>query len=110
MIAGLLGRRSSPDADAKAILAEVEAAGPRDNATAIVIDVVRTGAPDWEAITAEAEGFLYKMVRSLAGVLIAVGEGKLTVANVEKILRARERTEAVKTAPPHALFLARVFY
>lgn len=55
-IAGLLGRRSSPDADARAILAEVEAAGPRDNATAIVIDVVRTGAPDWEAITAEAEG------------------------------------------------------
>ena len=56
VIAGLLGRRSSPDADAKAILAEVEAAGARDNATAIVIDVVRTGAPDWEAITAEAEG------------------------------------------------------
>lgn len=56
VIASLLGRRSSPDADAKAILAEVEAAGARDNATAIVIDVVRTGAPDWEAITAEAEG------------------------------------------------------
>jgi hypothetical protein len=56
VIAGLLGRRSSPDADAKAILAEVEAAGARDNATAIVIDVVRTGAPDWEAITAEVEG------------------------------------------------------
>lgn len=56
VIASLLGRRSSPDADAHAILAEVEAAGPRDNATAIVIDVVRTGAPDWEAITAEAEG------------------------------------------------------
>ncbi|MFN7108562.1 MAG: bifunctional protein-serine/threonine kinase/phosphatase [Brevundimonas sp.] len=56
VIAGLLGRRSSPDADAHAILAEVEAAGARDNATAIVIDVVRTGAPDWEAITAEAEG------------------------------------------------------
>lgn len=55
-IAGLLGRRSSPDADAHAILAAVEAAGARDNATAIVIDVVRTGAPDWEAITAEAEG------------------------------------------------------
>lgn len=61
-------------------------------------------------ITAEAEGFLYKMVRSLAGVLVAVGEGKLTATDVEKILRAKERTEAVKTAPPHALFLARVFY
>ena len=56
VIAGLLARRGSPDADAHAILAEVEAAGARDNATAIVIDVVRTGAPDWEAITAEAEG------------------------------------------------------
>jgi len=56
VIASLLGRRSSPDADAHAILAAVEAAGARDNATAIVIDVVRTGAPDWEAITAEAEG------------------------------------------------------
>ena len=56
VLAGVLGRRSSPDADARAILEAVEAAGPRDNATAIVIDVVRIGAPDWEAITAEAEG------------------------------------------------------
>jgi len=55
-IARLLARRSSPDADARAIVAEVEAAGARDNATAIVIDVVQVGAPDWEAITAEAEG------------------------------------------------------
>ncbi|MEY4940141.1 MAG: hypothetical protein RIQ93_1876, partial [Verrucomicrobiota bacterium] len=61
-------------------------------------------------ITAEADGFLYKMVRSLAGVLVAVGEGKLSVARVEEILRARERTEAVKTAPPHGLFLTKVFY
>src|SRR5690606_1639355 len=55
-IARLLGRRGAPDADAEAILAEVAEVGARDNATAIVIDVVRTGAPDWEAITAEAEG------------------------------------------------------
>lgn len=55
-LARLLGRRGSPDADARAVLAEVEAVGARDNATVIVIDVVRTGAPDWEAITAEAEG------------------------------------------------------
>jgi serine/threonine protein phosphatase PrpC len=55
-IARLLARRGSPDADARAILTAVEAAGARDNATAIVIDVMRIGAPDWEAITAEAEG------------------------------------------------------
>ena len=55
-IAHALARRGSPEADAQALLRAVEAAGARDNATAIVIDVVRIGAPDWEAITAEAEG------------------------------------------------------
>lgn len=61
-------------------------------------------------ITAEADGFLYKMMRSLAGVLVAVGEGKLTPAQVKAILHARERTAAVLTAPPHGLFLVKVFY
>lgn len=61
-------------------------------------------------ITAEADGFLYKMVRSLVGVLAAVGEGKLTVAQVRGILASRERTAAVQTAPPQGLFLVKVFY
>ncbi|OYX70611.1 MAG: protein phosphatase, partial [Brevundimonas sp. 32-68-21] len=55
-LARLLARRGSPDADAQAILAEVAEAGARDNATVLVIDVMGIGAPDWEAITAEAEG------------------------------------------------------
>jgi tRNA pseudouridine38-40 synthase len=61
-------------------------------------------------IAMEAEGFLYKMARSLVGGLVAVGEGKLTVAQLRTILALRERTMAIKTAPPHGLFLARVFY
>lgn len=61
-------------------------------------------------ITAEADGFLYKMVRSLAGVLVSVGEGKLSVADVREILRSRERTPAVQTAPAQGLFLMKVFY
>ena len=61
-------------------------------------------------ITAEADGFLYKMVRSLAGVLEAVGEGKLTPSQVRAILHARERTAAVHTAPAQGLFLVKVFY
>jgi tRNA pseudouridine38-40 synthase len=61
-------------------------------------------------IIAEADGFLYKMVRSLVGVLVSVGEGKLTPAEVREILRSRQRTERVLTAPPHGLFLAKVFY
>ena len=61
-------------------------------------------------ITAEAEGFLYKMVRSLVGALLAVGEGRLTPERVREILLSRERTALVKTAPPQGLFLEKVFY
>lgn len=61
-------------------------------------------------LTMEAEGFLYKMARSLVGGVVAVGEGKLTLAQLRAILASRERTMAVKTAPAHGLFLAKVFY
>jgi tRNA pseudouridine38-40 synthase len=61
-------------------------------------------------ITAEANGFLYKMVRSLVGALVATGHGELTTADVRAILASRTRTAAVKTAPPQGLFLEKVFY
>jgi tRNA pseudouridine38-40 synthase len=61
-------------------------------------------------VVAEADGFLYKMVRSLVGALVAVGEGKLTPAHVRGLLHGRERTPAVQTAPPQGLFLTRVSY
>lgn len=61
-------------------------------------------------ITAEADGFLYKMVRSLVGVLVAVGEGKVTVPQVRSILQSRVRTAVVQTAPAQGLFLTKVFY
>jgi len=61
-------------------------------------------------ITAEADGFLYKMVRSLVGALVAVGQGRLTAADLTAILRQARRTPAVQTAPPQGLFLARVRY
>jgi len=72
------------------------------------LDVVQRGKNI--RIVAEADGFLYKMVRSLVGVLAAVGEGKLTVAHVRAILQSRERTAAVQTAPAQGLFLVKVFY
>jgi tRNA pseudouridine38-40 synthase len=72
------------------------------------LDVTRRGR--LVRITAEADGFLYKMVRSLAGVLVAVGEGKLAPGQVRDILAARGRTSLVQTAPPQGLFLVKVFY
>jgi len=61
-------------------------------------------------VIAEADGFLYKMMRSLVGVLVTVGEEKLPVAQVREILSSCRRTALVQTAPPQGLFLVKVFY
>ena len=72
------------------------------------LDIVRRGKR--VKITAEANGFLYKMVRSLVGVLVSVGEGRATAAEVKSVLAGRKRTPFVHTAPPQGLFMAKVFY
>jgi len=61
-------------------------------------------------ITAEADGFLYKMVRSLVGTLVAAGEGRISPEGVRGILLSHRRTPLVRTAPPQGLFLQRVIY
>lgn len=61
-------------------------------------------------VVAEADGFLYKMVRSLVGALVAAGEGKLSLAEIDALLRGAPRTAAVQTAPAQGLFLERVLY
>jgi len=61
-------------------------------------------------ITAEADGFMYKMVRSLVGALVAVGEGRMTPEDIAQLLATGRRITAVQTAPPQGLFLERVIY
>jgi tRNA pseudouridine38-40 synthase len=61
-------------------------------------------------IRASSEGFLYKMVRSLTGLLLRVGEGAVTLDEVREILASKIRTARVPTAPPEGLFLWRVWY
>jgi len=72
------------------------------------VDLVKRGCEI--QIQVEGEGFLFKMVRSLAGWLIRVGEGRVSVADTSRILNARTRTGAVKTAPARGLSLWRVDY
>jgi len=62
------------------------------------------------SFTFEADGFLYKMVRSLTGALVNVGLGKLTLAEIGAMLKNRKRIATVVTAPPEGLFLVRVVY
>ena len=61
-------------------------------------------------IVAEADGFLYKMVRSLVGVLVAAGESRLSVERIRPLLEQQKRTADIQTAPAQGLFLMKVFY
>src|SRR5262249_10719605 len=61
-------------------------------------------------IEVEAYGFLYNMVRSIAGTLINVGRGYWPASQVAAILEAKDRRQAGPTAPPQGLFLMRVTY
>ena len=61
-------------------------------------------------MTAKGEGFLYKMVRSIAGHLISVGRGTQGSKETLGILNSRKRTSHVKTAPSCGLFLWHVTY
>lgn len=55
-------------------------------------------------------GFLYNMVRIIAGTLIRVGRGYYSPEKVKEILETRERTEAGVTAPPNGLVLVKIDY
>lgn len=61
-------------------------------------------------LDAEGSGFLYRMVRSIAGALYAVGRGRLTPDDIAEILESKKRTHRIVTAPAKGLFLDRVFY
>lgn len=61
-------------------------------------------------IDAEADGFLYKMVRSLVGAVVAAGEGKLALGELRSIRSSGVRTARIQTAPAQGLFLQRVLY
>jgi tRNA pseudouridine38-40 synthase len=50
-------------------------------------------------------GFLWNMVRIIAGTLVEVGLGKIDAEAMPEILAARDRTKAGGTAPPHGLYL-----
>lgn len=62
------------------------------------------------AIEVEADGFLYNMVRTIAGTLSLVGAGKRPEGWVGEVIRAQNRVEAGPTAPARGLFLLRVYY
>jgi tRNA pseudouridine38-40 synthase len=61
-------------------------------------------------IEVEGDGFLYNMVRNLAGSLVDVGRGLHPPTWLAEVLTSRDRCRAGQTAPPHGLYLCEVFF
>ncbi len=55
-------------------------------------------------------GFLYNMVRIIAGTLVEVGNGKIKPEDISKIIASKKRENAGKTLPPQGLYLVSVEY
>lgn len=58
-------------------------------------------------IRVTGNGFLYNMVRIIAGTLMEAGRGRLSAANVKEILEAKDRSMAGPTAPACGLTLVK---
>ena len=55
-------------------------------------------------------GFLYNMVRIIAGTLVEVGIGKIEPKDIPEIIKEGKREKAGKTLPPNGLYLVKVMY
>ena len=55
-------------------------------------------------------GFLYNMVRIIAGTLVEVGIGKIEPSEIDAIIKSKKRENAGKTLPPQGLYLVKVEY
>ncbi len=72
------------------------------------VEVLRRG--DEVQILVRGDGFLYNMVRILAGTLIGVGSGKIAPGAVSRAIEGKSRLDLGPTAPACGLTLMRVYY
>ncbi len=72
------------------------------------MDIIENG--EFVEIVVEGKSFLKNMIRIIVGTLIFVGIGRIKSKDVEKIIEGRKRILAGPTAPPHGLFLEKVYY
>lgn len=76
--------------------------------TIYALDITRE--KDIVRIDVTGNGFLYNMVRIIAGTLAFAGSGKINPDDMEDIIASCDRTRAGMTAPADGLFLSEVYY
>lgn len=72
------------------------------------LELVRTN--DIIKMTIDGDGFLYNMVRIIAGTLVDIGRGRLAPDSMPDIIESRDRERAGKTASASGLCLEKIYY
>lgn len=75
-----------------------------------IYKITITKTDDMISIKVTGSGFLYNMVRIIAGTLIEVGKGNISPEQIPEILEARDRAKAGPTAPACGLTLYKYEY
>lgn len=83
---------SSVKAQVKSRVRTIYEAGVRREGDSVIIRIA-------------GDGFLYNMVRIIAGTLIEIGNGRKEVSDMIKILESKDRENAGPTAPPEGLVM-----
>jgi len=76
--------------------------------TVYSIDIEKIG--DEIRLTFNGNGFLYNMVRIMAGTIVECGEGKIKAEDIPKIIESKNRESAGVTLPACGLMLKKVEY
>lgn len=90
----------------RAVGADTEAA----DAVRTVFSAVVKREGDLISFRVRADGFLYHMVRIMAGTLVAVAKGSLAAEDVPTLIEQKDRRKMGVTAPAGGLYLDKVFY
>lgn len=75
-----------------------------------ITDIKINSDGDIISISVTGNGFLYNMVRIIAGTLVFAGNGKIKPEDIPDIIASKERKRAGITAPACGLYLTEVFY
>ncbi|NLF40667.1 tRNA pseudouridine(38-40) synthase TruA [bacterium] len=89
---------------------KVKSGRPNESTVRTVTDVALSQDGADLMIDIRGKGFMYKQVRSMVGMLVAAGRGRVRVADIPALLAGDPAQRRTEVAPPHGLTLMEVFY
>ena len=96
--------------DFSALCASGSSAAAHGDTVRTITDCTVVQSGNLFTISVTADGYLYNMVRILAGTLVQAGLHKRTPDSIPPLLESRDRKLAGPTLPAKGLFLERVDY